>query len=156
MGRVELADKLSDARARVEAESVGDSPRGVPKFARLTRKEARVREDQYAALSTLARTLMRRRRVKDERITESTLIRVAIDLLLAHQDQLRGATEDELRESVTSTLPKVATFGLPIAASDQLPEVRSSKLPVSGRSGLVDAAAPGPAPGASHGAGLRR
>ncbi len=65
MARVELADKLSDARARVEAESVGDVPRGMPKFARLTRKEARVREDQYAALSTLTRTLMRRRRVKD-------------------------------------------------------------------------------------------
>lgn len=156
MGRVELADKLSDARARVEAESVGDSPRGVPKFARLTRKEARVREDQYAALSVLARTLMRRRRIKDERITENTLIRVAIDLLLAHQDQLRGATEDELRESVTSTLPKVATSGVPIAASDQLPEVRSSELPVSGRSGLVDAAAPASAPVASHCAGMRR
>jgi hypothetical protein len=156
VARVELADKLSDARARVEAESVGDSPRGVPKFARMTRKEARVREDQYAALSTLARTLMRRRRVKDERITENTLIRVAIDLLLAHQDQLRGATEDELRESVTSTLPKLGTSGVTISATDRLPDLRSSELPVSARSARVDGAAPTAIPGASHPAGVWR
>ena len=82
MAKVDLAEKLSDVRARVSAEMMGDAQPGLPKFARLTRKEARVREDQYAALSTLARTLMRRRKVKDERITENTLIRVAIDLLL--------------------------------------------------------------------------
>ena len=156
MARVELADKLSDARARVEAESVGDSPRGVPKFARLTRKEARVREDQYAALSTLSRTLMRRRRVKDERITENTLIRVAIDLLIAHQDQLRGATEDELRESVTSTLPKLGTAGVTISAADRLPEFRSSEPPVSGRVKRVDPAAPTSIREASRGTGVRR
>lgn len=156
MARVELADKLSDARARVGAETVGDSLRGVPKFARLTRKEARVREDQYAALSTLTRTLMRRRRVKDERITENTLIRVAIDLLLAHQDQLRGATEDELRESVTSILPKLGKSGVTLSATDRLPEFQGPQPSGSGRPELVDAAAPTSIPGASHGAGERR
>ena len=154
--RVELADKLSDARARVEAEAFGDSPRGVPKFARLTRKEARVREDQYAALSALTRTLMRRRTVKDERITENTLIRVAIDLLLAHQDQLRGATEDELRESVTSTLPNHGTSGATTSATQRLPELRSSEPLFSGHPELVDVAAPTSIPGASHDARVRR
>ena len=156
MARVELADKLNDARARVEAESVSGDPRAMPKFARLTRKEARVREDQYAALSTLTRTLMRRRRVKDERITENTLIRVAIDLLLAHQDQLRGATEDELRESVTSTLPKLGTSGVTISASARLPEFRSSEPSVFVCPGQTDLPAPAPIQGATHGAGDRR
>lgn len=107
MARVDLAGRLSDARERVEeADAAASSIPSPPLFARLTRKEARVREDQYAALSALARTLMRRRRVKVARITENTLIRVAIDLLLAHQETLRGATEHELRKSVTSALPR--------------------------------------------------
>lgn len=109
MAKVDLAGKLSDARARVESETVDPVQRGLPKFARLTRKETRVREDQYAALSRLARALMRRRTVKDERITENTLIRVAIDLLLAHQDELRGGTEHELRESVTPGVRSLRT-----------------------------------------------
>lgn len=36
-----------------------------------------------------------------ERITDATLVRVAIDLLLTrHRDELSGVTEDELRASV--------------------------------------------------------
>ena len=109
VAKVDLADKLSDARDRISEETLDPATRGLPKFARLTRKEARVREDQYTALAELARTLMRRRRVKDERITENTLIRVAIDLLLTRREELHGATEEELRESVTSALPLSAT-----------------------------------------------
>jgi|SRR6478736_588011 len=128
MAKVDLAAKLSDVRARVSAEMIGDAQPGLPKFARLTRKEARVREDQYAALSALARTLMRRRKVKDERITENTLIRVAIDLLLAHQDTLRGATEDELRESVTPALPNFGTSAIPDHRSPERANSRTSAV----------------------------
>lgn len=35
-----------------------------------------------------------------ERITENTLIRIAIDLLLTHPDDLEGVTEAQFRESV--------------------------------------------------------
>ena len=108
MGKVDLAGKLSDARARVEADAPTED-RGLAKFARLTRKDARVRADQDAALTALAKALMRRRPLKAERITENTLIRVAIDLLLAHADQLRGSTEDELRDSITSAVPRSQT-----------------------------------------------
>jgi hypothetical protein len=156
VARVELADKLSDARARVEAEAGGDSASGVPKFARLTRKEARVREDQHAALSALARTLMRRRRLKDERITENTLIRVAIDLLLAHQDQLRGATEGELRESVTSELPQFGTSRVTISATHERPEFQSPEPSESGLPRRTDVAAPTSYPGISRDAAVRR
>lgn len=35
-----------------------------------------------------------------ERITENTLIRVAISLLLSRASELRGTTEEELRQSL--------------------------------------------------------
>ncbi|MEV5070156.1 hypothetical protein MRBLMI12_001754 [Microbacterium sp. LMI12-1-1.1] len=147
MGRVDLAGKLDDARARVEAETPVED-RGLAKFARLTRKDARVRSDQDAALTALAKTLMRRRLAKAERITENTLIRVGIDLLLAHADELRGSTEDELRDSVTSELrhfgtsalrnsgtPEVTvngSLGLPHSDGPELPHSRNTGIPGSG------------------------
>lgn len=76
-----------------------------------------MREDQCAELTDLARTLMRDRVSGRERITENTLIRVAIDLLLAHRDQLRGSDEEQLRHSV---MPGV-------------PDFRSPEHPESGR-----------------------
>lgn len=105
MARVDLAGKLSDARARVAAETQPALP-PAPMFAGLARKDARIRDDQVTALAALADVVMRRRRFKAERIAENMLIRVAIDLLLAHAERLRGSTEDELRNSVTSGLPK--------------------------------------------------
>jgi hypothetical protein len=147
MGKVDLAGKLDDARTRVEAETPVED-RGLAKFARLTRKDARVRADQDAALTALAKTLMRRRPAKAERITENTLIRVAIDLLLAHADELRGSTEDELRDSVTSELsdfgtstlrnsenPKVTddgSLGLPHFERPELPQSQNTGIPDSG------------------------
>lgn len=43
-------------------------------------------------------------RRRTERLTDNTVIRVALDLLLEHADQLDGDTEDELRNSVTRKL----------------------------------------------------
>jgi hypothetical protein len=73
-----------------------------PKWKRLERKELRLRADQLDELAQLRRGLNRQREGEGERITENTLIRVAVDLLLAQAGRLRGATEDELRKSVTS------------------------------------------------------
>jgi hypothetical protein len=70
------------------------------RFDELERKEARVRLDQYEALQALSRQLNRSRNRRGERITENTLIRVAIDLLLSRQDEVAGTTEAQLRESV--------------------------------------------------------
>jgi len=71
-----------------------------PLYRRLARKEARLREDQFIALSRLVRILARRRTARyGPRLTENTLIRVAIDLLLTRADQLAGNTEDEIRAS---------------------------------------------------------
>jgi len=67
----------------------------------MERKEARIRLDQADALAQLTRRLNRARGGGGERITDNTLIRVAVDLLLARSDRLGGATEDELRESLS-------------------------------------------------------
>jgi hypothetical protein len=71
-----------------------------PLYLRLVRKEARLREEQYAALTQHARRLSRARRGQGARITENTLIRVAVDLLLERIDKATGADESELRESL--------------------------------------------------------
>ena len=73
--------------------------RGMPKYLTLVRKETRLREDQLEQLTILTRKLNRQRQ-GGERITENTLIRVAIDLLLSRSDELSGTTEAELREAL--------------------------------------------------------
>lgn len=64
------------------------------------RKEARLRPDQYARLTEESRRLNRAKKPGGERITENTLIRIAIDLLLERSENLAGASESELRKSV--------------------------------------------------------
>lgn len=79
-----------------------------PLYRRLARKEARLREDQFVALSRLARILARRRSARSgPRLTENTLIRVAIDVLLTRADQLAGDNEDQIRASALRPTPQV-------------------------------------------------
>lgn len=66
------------------------------------RKEARLREDQIDELAALVKRIKRTKKPGGERITDNTLIRVAVDMLLSRKDELRGSTESELRESVSS------------------------------------------------------
>ena len=94
------------ARKR-EKKTVASAPRSIqtkerPLFSSLERKEARLREDQYTSLTAHARRLNKAKGTGGERITENTLIRVAIDLLLSQVDRLEGATEQELTDSVTN------------------------------------------------------
>jgi len=145
MGHVDLNDRLGATRKRLHREQANGTG-SVPKFQQLTRKEARVREDQYAALSALARKLMRSRAARAERITENTLIRIAIDLLLEHRDLLRGSDEDALRKSVTSALrntrsPEGAEPLTPSAPVSRSPQARQSRSPADPQH---------PAPGAPH------
>lgn len=71
-----------------------------PRYLEFQRKEARFTDQQYQDLTVLSRRLNKARQGSGERITENTLIRVAVDLLLQGQDRLKGATEGELRKSV--------------------------------------------------------
>jgi hypothetical protein len=72
-----------------------------PLYLRLERKETRLRSDQIIDLTAHARRLNRAKGPVGERITENTLIRVAVDLLLAQADRLAGGDESELRNFVT-------------------------------------------------------
>lgn len=62
--------------------------------------EARLWPEQLPALDALRRQVNAARTVRGERITDNTLLRIAVDLLLAHADQLQGNNEEELRKSV--------------------------------------------------------
>ena len=77
----------------------------IPLYKRLIPKETRFREDQLDDLARLARRLTRAKAVRGgERITENTLIRVAVDALLERGDQLAGADEAELLEMFKTIL----------------------------------------------------
>ncbi|MET8855512.1 hypothetical protein [Streptomyces sp. NPDC004579] len=74
---------------------------GEPKWTTLERKEARLRADQLADLADLRRHLGAQRLDRSEIITDNTLIRIAVDLLLLeHAQRLRGDTEEALLASV--------------------------------------------------------
>jgi hypothetical protein len=90
------------ARGKRDTGNTGVTESQTPKWQRLERKELRLRADQLDELARIRRALNRQRGGEGERITENTLIRVAVDLLLNRAGRLRGTTEDELRKSVTS------------------------------------------------------
>jgi hypothetical protein len=90
------------ARGPRDTGTAGVTESQVPKWQRLERKELRLRADQLDELARIRRALNRQRGGEGERITENTLIRVAVDVLLGRAGRLRGTTEDELRKSVTS------------------------------------------------------
>lgn len=73
----------------------------LPKYLRLVRKEARLREDQVLDLDRLVLKLNRRRRGGEgERITLNTLLRLGADLIIDRANELSGETEEELGESL--------------------------------------------------------
>lgn len=91
--------KGQSARAKAAPEPVTSEPL----YLSLVRKETRLREEQYETLTEYARKLNRAKAPgTGERITENTLIRIAIDLLLPHLGEMSGNDEAQLRESVTN------------------------------------------------------
>ncbi|NJN57807.1 MAG: hypothetical protein HC879_10045 [Leptolyngbyaceae cyanobacterium SL_5_9] len=76
----------------------------VPKYQTLDRKEARLRPDQTEGLTKLTKALNRKRRGEGERITDNTLIRIAVDLLLKRADEVSGKTEAEIQSNLIEKL----------------------------------------------------
>ncbi len=87
--------------AQQAAPELGPGAVEVPKYLRFVRHDLRARADQLEDIATLRRRIVagRARGERSERITDNTLIRVAIDLLLEHGDDLAGTTEEQIRES---------------------------------------------------------
>lgn len=77
----------------------------LPRYLQLVRKESRLRRDQADWLGREVRRINQARLGRagsvGERITDNTLIRVAVDLLMSRTADLVGTTEDELRDSVS-------------------------------------------------------
>jgi len=75
-------EERSGEAAQASPPGEGPGERPLPPYLTYVRKECRLRPDQLDALTALARRLNRERKGKGERITENTLIRWAVDLLL--------------------------------------------------------------------------
>ena len=90
---------LSDLIRTQASEPPSQPAAGSPKYARLARKEARLHPEQLDRLTELARQLNRQKR-GGERITENTLIRVAVALLLTRSAELQGDSEVALRQAL--------------------------------------------------------
>jgi len=71
-----------------------------PAYREFERKETRLRVDQLRELTEHARRLNRAKGAGGMRITENTLIRIAVDLLLADIDRANGSTEERIRRSL--------------------------------------------------------
>ncbi len=99
-----LGDLIKEETQRTtpepQPEPTEPEPEILPKYLTLVRKETRLTDLQIEQLTAITRKLNRQRRGRGERITENTLIRVAIDLLLSQSDKLSGGTEAELREAL--------------------------------------------------------
>lgn len=63
-------------------------------------KYAQMHTDQFDDLTPLARELQDAKQPDTPRITENTLIRVAVDLLLELEPHLHGDTEEDIRENL--------------------------------------------------------
>ena len=72
----------------------------LPAYLRFVRKETRLREDQQNELTLAARRLNRAKAAGTPRITDNTLIRIAVDLLLSRLDRASGDDESMLLESL--------------------------------------------------------
>lgn len=100
LGRLEedVETKKADAPEETSGELV--VPASVPLYLSYQRKETRLRDDQQNGLTLLARRLTRAKGSGGERISDDTLIRIAVDLLLARSADLDGANEQALRHSI--------------------------------------------------------
>lgn len=101
----------SPARTAAPAPSASPEPQNAPevsvrpaeryrRFEDFERKDTRQRSEQIAWIEQKRKELNRTRAQAGERLTDNTLYRVAIDLLISRGDELAGTTEAELRASL--------------------------------------------------------
>lgn len=80
-----------------------DSGRSTPRFDDYEPITARMSQDQVDDLDRLAKRLERAKPTGLPRITRNTLVRVAIDVLLANAQDLAGPDEESLRNALLRT-----------------------------------------------------
>ncbi|MCG9890851.1 MAG: hypothetical protein MH252_07235 [Thermosynechococcaceae cyanobacterium MS004] len=99
----EQISKGSDIQSTVVTEFVATK---VPKYLSLERKEVRLPSEHIDELTRLVRRLNRQKTGRDERITENTLIRIAVSLLVDFGESITGNNERELLESLRGSIGK--------------------------------------------------
>lgn len=93
--------KVPTVRTPRPAPSPGTAePDDLPTYLRLVRKETRLREDQQNQLTLEARRLNRAKAAGTPRITDNTLIRIAVDLLLDRISRASGDDEASIFQSL--------------------------------------------------------
>ena len=97
---IAVGDAAPAGKSQTPAPRKSGSQDDRPRYQQMARMEARIRHDQVRDLADLRRAVAANRTDKTERITDNTLVRIAVDFLLAHRELLEGNTEDELRASV--------------------------------------------------------
>jgi len=80
--------------------STGGDVDDLPTYLRLVRKETRLRDDQQNQLTVEARRLNRAKAAGTPRITDNTLIRIAVDLLLDRVSRASGDDEASILRSL--------------------------------------------------------
>ncbi|MFD9966162.1 hypothetical protein [Amycolatopsis sp. NPDC058986] len=73
-----------------------------PKTAAMTRRDFGLWPDQVTDLLDLRGQVARQRTTKAERITDATLVRIAVDLLMSVRDELHGDTEEEIATGIVA------------------------------------------------------
>lgn len=101
---VKVAQAIPTVRPQVEAAVALRSSTRAAKWLTFERKETRQRPDQIKWIEAKRKDLNAVRGGEGERLTDNTLIRVALDLLMQRGDELAGTTEDELRRPLGITL----------------------------------------------------
>ncbi|MEU5547181.1 chromosome segregation ATPase [Streptomyces sioyaensis] len=87
-----------DPAARRSSKNLSEAAKAARE--QLSPKYVQLRGDQQIELDVVARELQAARTHKGERITANTVIRVAVDAILAHREHLVGDTEEELRTNL--------------------------------------------------------
>ena len=107
---VPVADTKAPPRPAAQSTSAPSMPDSdVPKWLTFEPKPTRQRRDQLDWIEAKRKELNALRGRAGERLTDNTLIRVAIDLLIVNGERLQGTTEAELRASlgiIDDALPK--------------------------------------------------
>jgi hypothetical protein len=100
-GTVPSSPAQGSADGGTAAPELARSERARPKYLALQRKEARLRGEQVDALASLARRMNRGKVERGgERITENTLIRVAVDWLLSRDTPVGASSEEEIKRDL--------------------------------------------------------
>lgn len=99
-------DTETEAGGTGEDRTQSRAKRRKRRYDRMARIEGRVTENQLRRLDQLRGDLMKRRSRTGDRITNNTLLRVAVEGLLSCRRELHGNDEDELQASFLDYLER--------------------------------------------------